>query len=204
MLINESLVTVEPTIEPVTLDEVKVRARVDLDDAQDDDLLTALAISARKLCEEYMGRAILPQTRQTYIELTDDHTQGEIYGEIGWRMREIEIPFPITSAVSSIEFESGPGEWTVLDTGIYYLDLNAQPARLWMKPFFWWFPLSAMFVYYKPRIRVTHTCGYSNISNVPQMIKEAVKTVTMHLYDDGQPMMETVTALLDPYKIVRL
>ena len=54
MLINESLVTVEPTIEPVTLDEVKVRARVDLDDAQDDDLLTALAISARKLCEEYL------------------------------------------------------------------------------------------------------------------------------------------------------
>ena len=51
--------TITSTTEPVTLAEVKNRARVTVNTA-DDALLTGLITSAREMCETYLSRDILP------------------------------------------------------------------------------------------------------------------------------------------------
>ena len=60
----------EPASEPITLAEAKAYLRVD--SSGDDALITSLIVSARKLCEEHMQRAIMSQTLQLFLDNLDD------------------------------------------------------------------------------------------------------------------------------------
>lgn len=60
-----STVTVPPSVEPLTLDEVKLDRRVDSN--LDDTLLTALIQAAREYCERYTGLSLVTQTREVIV-----------------------------------------------------------------------------------------------------------------------------------------
>jgi uncharacterized phiE125 gp8 family phage protein len=55
-------IVTEPTVEPLTLAEVKVHLREDLTDASNDALITTLIAVARQACEHRVQRALMLQT----------------------------------------------------------------------------------------------------------------------------------------------
>lgn len=84
------IVTVPPTIEPLTLEEVKLHCRVDYDD--DDQLLTSLISAARRRAENYMGRALITQTLQWAFDWSEVKAD--------W----IFLPTPNVQSVSSLQY----------------------------------------------------------------------------------------------------
>lgn len=62
-----------PTIEPVTLEEVKLHLRVD--GTEEDSLISALITAARQKAEEYTKRAFITQS----WELALDSVSGKVY-----------------------------------------------------------------------------------------------------------------------------
>src|SRR5947209_19263795 len=63
------VVTVPPTAEPVSLDEVKEYCRVDAGDVTQDTTLMGLVAFARQRCEEICDRALLTQTLKLTLDV---------------------------------------------------------------------------------------------------------------------------------------
>ena len=63
-------ISVEPTQEPVTLQEVKDYLRVD--DSTDERIIRPFIESARRFCEEHTGRALMTQTLVLYLDAFQD------------------------------------------------------------------------------------------------------------------------------------
>lgn len=55
-----------PSVEPVTLAEAKLHARIEIDD--DDTLVTSLIIAARRYCETVLRSALITQTWTLYLD----------------------------------------------------------------------------------------------------------------------------------------
>ena len=179
-------VVTEPTEEPIDLADIKNRLRVDGDDTQDDALLQSMITTARRMAEEHLGRAILTQTREALIELTADHVRGSLSGEIGRRDSEFEIPFPRVQSITTVEIESNPGIWTIMTSDSYYSDIGAEPAKIWLKPFFWVnYNFFTSYVRYRPRMRITYITGWTSPNEVPEGVKEAIRQVIGSMY--GSP-----------------
>jgi uncharacterized phiE125 gp8 family phage protein len=108
-----------PSVEPLTLAEVKQHCRVDISD--DDAYLESLVTAAREYCEDYLDRTLV-------------HTQ--------WRMRldgfpyEIELPRPpmassgTTTAVSITYTANESGATVVLPSTEYRVDRDATPGAM--------------------------------------------------------------------------
>lgn len=200
-------VVTEPTEEPVDLNDIKNRLRVDADDTQDDALLQSMISTARRMVEEHLGRAILTQTREALIELTADHVIGFLSGEIGRRDSEIEIPFPRLQSISLVEIESNPGIWTTMGSDSYYSDIGAEPAKIWLKPFFWVnYNFFTSYVRYRPRMRITYVTGWTDVSLVPEGIKEAIRQSVASMYGspEGHDYPTSVWDKVEMYRIRQL
>lgn len=77
--------TVDPTIEPVTLAEMKVHLRTFAGDTGEDDYITGLIKGAREWVEDYSGRALFDQTwRLTIAGQYHGYVGGDIVG--GYRV----------------------------------------------------------------------------------------------------------------------
>ena len=63
-------ISVEPTQEPVTLQEVKEYLRVD--DSTDERIIRPFIETARRFCEEHTGRALMTQTLILYLDAFQD------------------------------------------------------------------------------------------------------------------------------------
>jgi len=106
-------VTILPTAEPVSLDEMKLHLRVD--HSNDDALITSLIRVAREYAEDVTGKAYIVRTcRQTY--------------DYGWP--EIFILRPPLALVSSITYDLA-GTTTTLASTEYTVDTKSEPARVY-------------------------------------------------------------------------
>jgi len=120
-----------PAVEPVTLDEAKLHAKVDLSD--DDALFTILISSARAHGEGITRRAFVEQT----VELTLDHFPGGYvvntsngvypgYPQIlvnpqrrVYSRQAIELPRPPLQSVTSVKYTDINGVVQTLDPSLY-------------------------------------------------------------------------------------
>lgn len=106
----------EPITEPVTLADAKLQARVEHDD--DDTLITALIIAARRQVEHLTGRALITQTRELVLD--------------AFPATEIDLRLPNVQSVVSVKYiDAGQVEQT-LDPADYSLDADSTPC--WLLP----------------------------------------------------------------------
>jgi hypothetical protein len=141
-----SLVRNEIGLEPVTLAEAKLHLRVD--NAADDDLITALITTARKWCEDYTDR--------TFVESQYTMMLDSFYGSVGSPVQfglkadgnniegrqgtvpqlDIELPRPPASPTSDgtsyplvIRYKPDAGSsLTTLLASLYRVDYDATPG----------------------------------------------------------------------------
>jgi len=197
----------EPASEPITLAEAKSYLRVD--SSGNDALITSLIVSARKLCEEHMQRAIMSQTLQLFID-----TREEIYDSLWEGMRTgpylnyyknyIDLPMPTVTAVTHIKTYDDSDNASVFASSNYYVDNARQPARVVLRTGET-FPTALRVA---NAIEVQYVTGYANANSVPEPIKFSIYQVLTYLYEHRGDMYEgktslpvTAAKLLSPYVV---
>ncbi len=163
-----TLVT-SPTIEPVTLYEIKQHLRLDSDTSTDeDDVLSNFIIAARDTCEKFQNRAYIDQTWDLVL---DDWPGGNI----------IEIPRPPLGSVTSITYYATGGTAATMTAGTYIIDKDSEPGRVSLGYGEVWPSIVLRPV---KGVIVRFLAGYgSAASSVPTRIKQAIRLLVGHMYE---------------------
>jgi uncharacterized phiE125 gp8 family phage protein len=145
-----------PAIEPVTLAEAKLAARVD--GTEFDSMIPALITTARRNAEQQLNRSIITQTWERVLDAFPDD--------------EIELGWPTVQGISSLSYFNTFGISVNLDPAAYVLDVETMPG--WVLPadgYSWPDTYDTI-----NAVRVRFLAGYgSEASYVPEEIKTYIK-----------------------------
>ncbi len=158
-------VTTPPTIEPITLEEVKLFGRID--GAEEDSLLSSLITSVRVNMELYLRRALLSQTLTMFL----DYWPGDI----------IQLPRPPLISITSIATLDEDNVATIYSSNNYYTITSAVPGEIVLKQ-----GITAPYNSDRSRggYRIIWLAGYgADIQRVPAPIREAMKAWVIESYD---------------------
>lgn len=177
--------TVPPTSEPVTLDEVKLSARIDIDD--DDALISDLITTARLYIENVTGISMMTQT---WVEYLDRFPRPNAYETWPWHAlpATILIPrYPVQSVTSITYIDQNYATQTV-DPSTYTTDLVSRLPRLAPKQLTsqGWPTNSPLIVPMQDSVQVTFVSGYASQAAVPQTLKLAVKLLVGLWYQNRE------------------
>lgn len=194
MIINQSpdenvvwKVTTPPVMEPVTVEELKMFARIDGND--ENSLLSSFLQSARSLTEGYLNRALIEQT----ITLKMDSWPGEA----------IELPRPPLISITAVETLDEDDTATEYSSDYYYIITTQEPGLLILK--FGVTPPQNTERYYGG-YQIRYKAGYgTTASSVPSAIKDSIKQWATAMYENRaiieEPPME-VKIVLSKYRIM--
>jgi uncharacterized phiE125 gp8 family phage protein len=158
-------VTTEPALEPVTLDELKLFARID--SSYENDLLNSLITTARINCEKYLGRSFI---EKTITMLFDYVTCGKI-----------DLPrIPIIS-ITSFKVYYIDGTSQTVSSLLYEIQQGEYEANLVFKE-------TMELPYISDKLaggyEIVYKAGYGALaSDVPASIKTAIKITATEIYE---------------------
>jgi uncharacterized phiE125 gp8 family phage protein len=163
-----------PATTPVTLAEAKAHLRVI--DADDDTVISAYIQAATKSAEAFLGRALVDQTWDLYL---DSFPVGADL--------EIKIPKPPLIEVLSITYDDASGLQQSVAATDYYVDTISEPG--WIVPtggLTWPTPLDAI-----NSVRIRFRAGYLDNNSpqqqaVPDDIKSAVLLTIGNFYEQRE------------------
>jgi uncharacterized phiE125 gp8 family phage protein len=162
-----------PTLEPITKAEAKIHLRLAIDAAgaaaytTEDDLLDRLIATARVQTEQEIGRRLITQTWEYYLD--------------EWPDGDIVVPYPpLQEAAITYRPEDDDdydNTFTDFDT-----DTTSEPGRLILQPDETW-PTGTL--YSDKPIKITYDAGYGDAaSSVPEGIKSAILLKISDLYEN--------------------
>lgn len=185
--------TVAPAVEPVTLAEAKLWARID--HSNHDDMITSMIAAAIAHLDGYtgvLGRCIVNQTwKQKFHDWSED----------------LRLPFPDVSSIVSVKYFDASNVEQTVSSSLYELLEDERGSFVRMKDDF---TDPSLFDDRSDPISVTFVAGYGAASSdVPEAIKTAIKMLVAHWYDSpaaGEQVMTEipfgVTAMIAPYRRV--
>jgi hypothetical protein len=158
--------TTQPTVEPVTLAQLKQQCVVDASYTDDDALLTSYGVAARQYAEKYTRRSFFNQS----WKLTLDHFPAYIYsGTVNpairrdwmyysgiWNGMTIALPKGNVISVDSVGYVDLSGTPQTLAKTQYVVDLNSTPCRIVPTPGIYW-PLNTLYI--PGSVSVNYTSG---------------------------------------------
>lgn len=169
----------EPSAGPVTLVDMKLHLRVDV--ADDDALITSYLAAAVRMCEEHTRRAFMPQSwRLTLDEFPDGELNSRISPAVeGW---DILLPRPPYTSITSVTYKDTAGATQTLAATEYLALGDDEPARVALAYGKTWpntYPVPGA-------VAVTYACGYADAASVPEPIKQAIRFLVGHLYENRE------------------
>lgn len=189
--------TTGPTTYPIGVDELKEHLHIDTDVSDHDDFLREAIKVATERLENETGRRLL---NQTWV-LTLDR----------FPTREIEIPNPPLSSMTSIEYTDTAGDTQTWSSGEYQVDTSSDELPARVRP---------AYGYTWPTTRdematvvVTYVAGYGTGStSIPRSIIHALKMYCGTLFENRESLImmprgttfstpKVVEDLLGPYKV---
>ncbi len=189
-------VVTAPTVEPVTLAEVKEHLR--LDHSDHDTMLENLIQASREWMEQVTSRALVQQTRAV------------LYRQ--WPDRHFVLPYPPIQSVSSVKYTDTNGTTSTFSADNYEVVTNREPGLLILGYSKVW--PSATLLHDSYPIEIEYVCGYAVTedsppdyrANVPESIKSAIKLDVELKYDrPPEKYSERLEAvrdmLLAPYRV---
>jgi uncharacterized phiE125 gp8 family phage protein len=183
--VNLSLVT-GPASEPLTTAEAKLQSRVDSDQTAEDALIDEYVAGARQHFERLTGRQVITATWQVTL---DRFPAGRT---------PIKLPKPPLLSVVSVTYTDtagtsqpwDPTEYQVLAPSGPY----AAPGLLFPKP------LKAYPTTYSGPAAVTveFTAGYGAATAVPEVVKDALRSIVADLYLNREAQIAGVSIAKNP------
>lgn len=184
LLPHLSVVTA-PTVEPVTVAELKAWLR--LDGAEDDAMLAGLIGAARAVFEQLTGRTLIDTT---YLVQWDALPRVGTYAG-ACLARELELPrspLKTSSPVAWIKYLDADGAEQTFSSASYHVETGRDAGRLprvSLKPSASWPELGL----YTGALRCQFTAGYGAAATaVPQEIKVAIKQLAGHFHANPLPV----------------
>lgn len=166
--------SIAPTLEPITLVEMKLFLRVL--HADDDVLISSYIRAARERAETIMNRQLISATFELYFDVIQN-----------W----IILPRPPFVNIDSFQAYDGTA-WN--DISQYQIDDKAVPSVL--SAISWPFVSSDV-----NSIKVVYRAGYADASKVPASIKAWLLLEVEKMYDEEKPRIN-VDSLLNSYRII--
>lgn len=169
------ITTTEPTVEPVSLTDVKLHLRLAVDKTSaeaytaEDDLLNVLIKSARKTVESIIAQSLITQTKTLYLD--------------GWpASNEIKLPYPPLQEVTSVEYKPVNSNEYIVFENHYEVDTISRPGRVVLKYGERWPNTTLSPV--NP-VKITYKCGFSSTAeSVPASIRAAMLLLISDLYEN--------------------
>lgn len=181
-----------PTVEPVTLSEVKAQAVIGHD--LDDTLLSVMISAAREHGESLTGRSWAPKTLEVVL---DSFPSGAI-----------ELPASPVTAVTSIKYLDDDGAEQTMPEADYYVDTDSLVGRVIPKDAW---PETADRL---NAVRVRYTAGFA-AGSIPPALKQwlLIRVATLYEHREALTMVSNnrlvlpmdrsfVDGLLDPYTVL--
>jgi len=161
-------ITVQPTSEPVTVDELRAHLRLDAGDF--DTELTRLITAARKSVEAMLKRQLIHATYQWTMDYWPDYV--------------FEIPQGPLSSVSSITYYDGNGVSQTWASTNYQVDTTTLYGTVTLANNATYPVLETG---KKNAITVTFIAGYgSSAASVPENVKQAILVLAAHWFENPQ------------------
>lgn len=166
-------VKTQASTEPVTLDDVKLYARVG--HAVEDTLINSWISAGRKLAEDYQHRSYVTQVWQ----MTFDSFPSKC----------LEIPQPPLISLDSVKIYDEDGAETTVSTSDYFVDLTSEIGRVAFVSDYSWpsvtlRPLNGVVVEF--------TTGYGAAAAVPDSVKNAIYIYCTHMYENRESESGTI------------
>lgn len=161
-MVKESVVTVPAFLDPIELSEMKAFLKVEGTD--EDSVIEAIISTATKFVEEHTGRSLMTQTRVMKMDYFPCSSTIELmYG-------------PVQSVVITYYDEDATEQ--TLNSSEYWTELTARIPRVVVKNN--WPSTEDE----RPgAVTITTVCGYTNKTNVPRPIRDAIKMIGAHLFE---------------------
>jgi hypothetical protein len=200
-------VTVEPTQEPVTLQEVKEYLR--LEDSLDERNLRPMLETARRYAEEYLGMALMSQTLTLYIDTPTDQYDSLWEGiktgpYMDYYKKYITLPRPPVASVTHVKTYDDEDTATTFASTRYYVDTARSPARVCLRTGESW-PSSLRVA---NGIEVKYVAGHTSPYSIPEPIRLGILQHIAYLYEHRgdmyapvQQMPPMLKTLYAPYKV---
>jgi Phage gp6-like head-tail connector protein len=192
-----------PSIEPVTLTQAKAFLRVDGTD--EDDLISLLMTSARRMAEEYTQRAFITQTWELTMDGfscadPDAFFPGTVMLPATFALgggQSVNLGHGPIQTVNSITTYDTDNSATVIDSAVYRLD--APGERLVLNDNQQW-PTNLRS---QDVVVVNYDCGYGDDGgDVPEPIVQAIIQQVAAMYEDRKcaDLQPGVMSLLNPFR----
>ncbi len=165
---------VEPTVEPVTVAEAKLRLRVDA--SEEDALIGALVATARQHLET-ISRPRVAMCEQTWRFVSDRWPASATLELRPWPLREIV----------SVSYTDDAGGVHVVDPSEYLVDTVSEPGRLRMRNGWPGGALQEL-----NGLAIEFTAGYGvDGAAVPRGMQQSVLLLAAHWYENREPVITT-------------
>ena len=178
-----STVVTPPTVEPLTITDMKARGRIFGND--EDGLIHAYIKAARNQVEQDTGIALLTQTRDVFFD------GGGLGGSVPF-----DLPWPPLQSVTWIKTYSTAGVQSTWDASNYHVDASSMPARIALTDAGIWPTDLRVFQPWSLRMVV----GWTSPDLIPPALREAVGLLAVHRATIGRDLaLEGMTASVVPY-----
>lgn len=177
-----------PTVEPVTVTDMKNHSRIDIDD--DDVLLDTYIQAAREAVESELKRALITQTYDWYFD--------------GWPSFPLEFPFGKLQSITSIKYYDESDNESTYSSANYQVS-TGDPGRVTLKT---GSSLPSTTLRPMDGVIIRFVCGYGDgAGNVPDSIRAAIQLHAATMYEHRElfvtgtivvPIGDTVQRLLFP------
>ncbi len=186
-----------PTVEPVSLAEVKAHLRGPPSD--DDGLLSGYILAARRFAESYIRGAIITQTWDYKIDCAWPMVWSGNYVK-----NRIELPLRPIQSVTSISYVDSNGDTQTLNSSLYTVHADRSVPFIERAYNADWPEVRDV----PDAITVRFVAGYLP-EKVPDEIRTAIMLHVESMYDacppDDQERCESCrNLLLDPYRVLRV
>ena len=163
-------ISVEPTQEPVTLQEVKEYLRVD--DSTDERIIRPFIETARRFCEEHTGRALMTQTLILYLDafqdIDDPLWEGMRTGPyLNYYKNYVVLPRSPVASVSHVKTYDDADTATTMAASEYYVDNAREPSRIVLRTGTT-FPTALSVA---TAIEVKYIAGYTSQYSIPEPLR---------------------------------
>ena len=163
--------TAAAAFEPLTLAELKLHLRCDVD--ADDALITSLGVAARTYVETRTNHILCG--RAFYLEANAFPPDGN----------EIVFPIAPVTAIASVAYVDGAQTVQTL-AATYRLQSNIIPSKLRTALTDSAWPVTG---YADDAVRITATVGYANAAAVPSQAKQAILLLVGHWYENREAVV---------------
>lgn len=184
-----SSVVSPPATEPVSVDDVKLHARVV--STAEDTLIGTLRITIRQQCELYLRRSLITQTRLLVLEDLDAET---------------EIPYGPIQSITSVKYKDADGNLQTWASSNYTLfKTNTVESKLIAKSSATWPTTTSESD--PERWQITYVAGYGDdAADVPEAIRTGITIGVSYLFDrrDGGRMPALVYQLWDQERVIAI